>query len=253
MPVDEGKTRYDSTMAPYYVKYRKIPEPIVEWVVRAGQITPGSRVLDLAAGTGNLANQLARVSRRVTGVEVSKSFIAAARASATELGVRTEYVQGDANQFEIGGEPYDCVTLCQAFHWLQPAAVIRCIHRALDENGLLFVIDSNVRLPVSHPLRELFSDECNQSVGAAMYRTTRSLLEPTADGRFFAVVTSFRYTESRRIDLNYARAYHANPPNYWYTQARELADVPPGQFAATVNWLGVMFAPRSVSNAPSEE
>ena len=62
-------------------------------------VGPGTRVLDLACGKGELVCRWAEwFGASGTGVDLSEVFLAAARARATELGVtdRITFVHGDA-------------------------------------------------------------------------------------------------------------------------------------------------------------
>jgi SAM-dependent methyltransferase len=58
-------------------------------------LTPGARVLDVACGDGRLALELARRGYRVTGVDISEEFLAAARRSAGDEGLAVEWRQSD--------------------------------------------------------------------------------------------------------------------------------------------------------------
>jgi SAM-dependent methyltransferase len=63
---------------------------------------PGTRMLDLACGSGELLCTWARDHQITgTGVDISTVFIAAARARATELGVdgQVSFVHGDATGY----------------------------------------------------------------------------------------------------------------------------------------------------------
>jgi SAM-dependent methyltransferase len=58
-------------------------------------LAPGARVLDVACGDGRLALELARRGYRVTGVDISEDFLAAARRSAGDEGLAVEWRQSD--------------------------------------------------------------------------------------------------------------------------------------------------------------
>jgi SAM-dependent methyltransferase len=59
------------------------------------RLAPGTRVLDVPCGDGRLALDLAARGSRVTGVDVSSDFLAAARASARERGLDVAWRQSD--------------------------------------------------------------------------------------------------------------------------------------------------------------
>jgi len=74
---------------------------------RALNPPPGTRILDLACGTGEMLCTWARDHAATgTGVDISTVFIAGARARAVELGVEDQvsFVHGDASGY-VASEP----------------------------------------------------------------------------------------------------------------------------------------------------
>jgi demethylmenaquinone methyltransferase / 2-methoxy-6-polyprenyl-1,4-benzoquinol methylase len=71
--------------------------------VRQLQLSPGSRVADLACGTGDLCRELAAVGLRPIGVDLSFGMLAASRTSAPLL-------QGDALSAPFGSGRLDGIT-----------------------------------------------------------------------------------------------------------------------------------------------
>lgn len=61
---------------------------------------PGERWLDLACGTGAVAERLARAGARVTGIDFAVPLIETARRRAAEAGLEIEYEVGDAEHLE---------------------------------------------------------------------------------------------------------------------------------------------------------
>lgn len=59
------------------------------------RLAPGMKVLDVPCGDGRLALELAERGCRVTGVDISPEFLAAARASAQERGLDVSWRQAD--------------------------------------------------------------------------------------------------------------------------------------------------------------
>ncbi|HEU0038937.1 MAG TPA: class I SAM-dependent methyltransferase, partial [Verrucomicrobiae bacterium] len=59
-------------------------------------LQPGSRVLDVACGTGNLAVLAARRACVVSGIDIAANLIDQARARAAAEGLRIDYREGDA-------------------------------------------------------------------------------------------------------------------------------------------------------------
>jgi 2-polyprenyl-3-methyl-5-hydroxy-6-metoxy-1,4-benzoquinol methylase len=70
---------------------------------------PGSRVLDLACGTGNLAVLAARSGGVVSGIDIARNLIGQARARATADGLRIDFQEGDAEALPYGAGQFDLV------------------------------------------------------------------------------------------------------------------------------------------------
>ncbi|MDZ4057293.1 MAG: class I SAM-dependent methyltransferase [Polynucleobacter sp.] len=229
-------------MALKYVEHRKIPEPIIRWVVSAAQISGTTRVLDVGTGTGHLANSLASVSSFVTGLDISEHMLSKARATARDQGVNVSYILGDANTEITAARKYDVVTLCQALHWLNPDTIARSVKNVLCEQGCVLVIASNVTLPLRHPLRELFSSEQTKCV-TKMIDEISNVFEGRITGTAqFTTTETFLFEERRPIDLNYAQAYHSRHRAYWRKLSDVIDHVPVNELDGDVSWFGVKFS-----------
>lgn len=80
---------------------------------RLGYLQPGTRLLDLACGHGEMLSRWAqRYGIRGMGVDMNQAFIATARQRAEELGVvaQVEFVQEDAAQHSQALRIYDVVS-----------------------------------------------------------------------------------------------------------------------------------------------
>ncbi len=108
-----------------------------------GYLQPGSRLLDLACGRGELLSRWAeRYGIIGTGVDISPTFIEAARQRAAELGVgsQVEFIQADAVQYAPDLHSYDVVSCLGAMEiGGSTSATITLMRRALknDRAGLL--------------------------------------------------------------------------------------------------------------------
>jgi len=145
-------SRYDQSMARDYLDHRPFPRAIAERIVALGRVNRTTPVLDLAAGPGNLALELARHSDRVTAMELSRGFVAAARAEASARGVKLGLVHENCNRLPQHDGRYDAITISQALHWLDDVAVAKGVSRCLDRDGSFFVVHGALSLPHIHPL-----------------------------------------------------------------------------------------------------
>ncbi len=99
--------------------------PVLEWLAPK----PGERILDLGCGDGVLTEIIAKAGATVTGVDMSDSFLEAARAR----GLDVRRMDGQALVFD--GE-FDAVFSNAALHWMTEAeSVVAGVNRALKPGG----------------------------------------------------------------------------------------------------------------------
>jgi len=79
-------------------------------VLRAAGVGPGDELLDVAAGTGNLAIAAARLGAIVTASDLTPAMIEKGRARADAEGVVLEWVEADAEDLPFEDERFDAVT-----------------------------------------------------------------------------------------------------------------------------------------------
>ena len=118
---------------------------IAGYVAQAGSdfisrlaIKPGSRVLDVACGTGNTAIPLARGGAIVTGVDIASNLIEQARARAAKEGVKVTFEEGDAEQLKFGDGSFDAITtMFGAMFAPRPERVVSEFLRVCRPGGLI--------------------------------------------------------------------------------------------------------------------
>jgi ubiquinone/menaquinone biosynthesis C-methylase UbiE len=85
-------------------------QPCAEHLVDAADLVGGSRVLDVATGSGNLAIAAARCATRVTGVDYVPELLERARTRAAAEGFDIGFEEGDAEQLPFEDASFDAVT-----------------------------------------------------------------------------------------------------------------------------------------------
>jgi SAM-dependent methyltransferase len=93
--------------------YQRITETITDIhdiVVERLAPAPGDRWLDLATGTGAVAEKAAAAGARVTGLDLAPVLIETAKERAAELGLDIEYVVGDVERLELADASFDKVS-----------------------------------------------------------------------------------------------------------------------------------------------
>ena len=81
-------------------------------LVNACSIRPGHRVLDVAAGTGNVAIRAAMKGASVVACDLTPEHFTRGRVGAAAAGVDLEWIQGDAEALPFDDSAFDVVTSC---------------------------------------------------------------------------------------------------------------------------------------------
>jgi len=112
------------------------PEEAVEFLVRELGLGSGTKVLDLAAGTGKFTALLVPTGAEVVAVEPVKEMGDQLRASVEGV----EVLEGTAEAIPLPDGSLDVVTVAQAFHWFEPDAALSEIARVLRPRGGLAMV-----------------------------------------------------------------------------------------------------------------
>jgi len=125
------------------------------WRERAAdlaRVRPGSRALDVATGTGDLAIELARRGAEVTGLDFSEPMLELARGKAPGL----DWIQGDALELPYGDGEFDAVTVgFGARNFSDLDRGLREMARVTSPGGRVVVLE--ITTPQKPPLSTFFS------------------------------------------------------------------------------------------------
>ena len=107
------------------------------------RLPAGSRVLEVAPGPGYFAIELAKLGmHRVTGLDISNSFIRIARRNAAKSGVEVDFEQGDAGNMPFKDDSFDFLFCRAAFkNFSRPIDALKEMHRVLKPGGRALIID----------------------------------------------------------------------------------------------------------------
>jgi ubiquinone/menaquinone biosynthesis C-methylase UbiE len=81
-------------------------------LVDACRLSRGQRVLDVAAGTGNVAIRAATAGAAVVASDLTPENFEAGRRAARAAGVEVKWIEGDAEALPFEDEEFDVVTSC---------------------------------------------------------------------------------------------------------------------------------------------
>ncbi|HET9525148.1 MAG TPA: class I SAM-dependent methyltransferase [Pyrinomonadaceae bacterium] len=100
------------------------------------ELKPGSKVLDVACGTGNLALPAARLGADVTGVDIAPNLVEQARATAAREGLSARFDEGDAEALPYADASFDAaVTMYGAMFAPRPELVAAELKRVTKPGG----------------------------------------------------------------------------------------------------------------------
>lgn len=109
----------------------------------ADRLKPGAQVLEVAPGPGYLAIEIAKMGDyRVSGLDISHSFVRIAAENARKAGVSVDFRHGDASHMPFPDESFDFVVCRAAFkNFSDPVSALNEIHRVLVHGGQASIID----------------------------------------------------------------------------------------------------------------
>jgi SAM-dependent methyltransferase len=139
LPIEQIKRNMRATwMAGDFGVVAKTISGGAEAFIQRLNIPPGSRVLDVACGTGNTAIPLARSGCIVTGVDIATNLLEQARARTAAEGLSINFDEGDAEALPYADASFDAVTtMFGAMFAPRPELVASEFARVLKPGGLL--------------------------------------------------------------------------------------------------------------------
>jgi ubiquinone/menaquinone biosynthesis C-methylase UbiE len=158
----------------------------------------GSAVLEVAPGPGFLSIELARTGKyRVTGLDISKTFVEIAQANAREANVSIDFQQGNASDMPFANMQFDFIICTAAFkNFTQPVQAMIEMHRVLRPGGRALISDLRrdaSRADVDQLVREMNQNRVNAFMTRSAFHMMLLKTAYTTDEiRRFAAQTPFR-------------------------------------------------------------
>jgi demethylmenaquinone methyltransferase/2-methoxy-6-polyprenyl-1,4-benzoquinol methylase len=124
-----------------------LQEPVMRRVVRALNLPPGSRGLDVGCGVGLQAVLLAEAvgaAGHVTGIDLSHEFLDCARSIAEKAGIseQVSFQEGDMNNLPFDDDAFDWVwsANCVGYAPGEPLPVLKELARVVKPGGSVIIL-----------------------------------------------------------------------------------------------------------------
>jgi len=126
------RSRSFETVAAEYERHRPdYPEEALRLAMDELGLEPGSRVLDVGAGTGKLTRGLVALGFEVAAVEPGAPMLEQLRQAVPEA----EALEGPAEAIPLPDGSVDAAFAGQAFHWFDPGRALPELHRVIRSGG----------------------------------------------------------------------------------------------------------------------
>ncbi len=146
-------TWYDAESGRRYEQGRPgYPAALSELLTDQLQLRAGSRLADLAAGTGKLTRRLVETPAQVTAVEPMPGM----RAQLCRRAPEAQLIAARAELLPLASGSVDGVTVAQAFHWFDVPRASAELRRVLRPGGRLVLV-TNKRHAARPWVRELWA------------------------------------------------------------------------------------------------
>jgi len=130
-------TWYAKTTLKDLKRHKLIAKQLVE------KIPANGKVLEIAPGPGYFCIELAKLGNfKITGLDISKSFVEIARKNAAEAGLHIDFQEGNASAMPFEDNTFD-FTFCQAAfkNFSEPVKAISEMYRVLRPRGVSVIAD----------------------------------------------------------------------------------------------------------------
>ena len=145
---EELRCLFDGVAGLYDATRQSYPVQLVDAVCASAGVGPGSDVLEIGCGTGQLTLQLAGRGFNLTAIDVGAAMIQAARRNVADpmAGFQVCSFEDFADS-----EHFDLIVSATAFHWVDPDIGLAKAAWLLRPGGWLALLTSEERYP--EPLR----------------------------------------------------------------------------------------------------
>src|SRR4051812_13187241 len=156
-PVTELKDRLKATwMTGSYDVFSRYMEPGAEKFFERLGLTPGTRLLDVGCGSGQLALIAARKGMEVTGCDIATNWLEMARGRAEAEGLPVVFEEGDAESLPYDNGAFDAVvSLVGAMFAPRPSLVAEELTRVCRPGGMIAMANWTAEGFVGHMFKTI--------------------------------------------------------------------------------------------------
>jgi ubiquinone/menaquinone biosynthesis C-methylase UbiE len=147
----------------------------------SGEFPDGATVLEVAPGPGFHAIELARTGTfRVTGLDISHTFVDLANDRARQEGVTVDFRRGDVADMPFAADSFDLVVCQAAFkNFTRPFDALNEMHRVLRSGGTAVIQDLRSNASAAEIAQEVAAMRLSR-LNAFMVRRTLGMLRRRA-------------------------------------------------------------------------
>ncbi len=132
------RTLFDDVAKLYASSRPSYPAEIVDLLVTTAGLGPGSPVLEVGCGTGQLTKDLAHRGFDLTAIDIGPAMIAAARHHVADAGI--SFRVSSFEDFAAADSSFDLIVSATAFHWIDPEVRFRKSAQLLRPGGWLALL-----------------------------------------------------------------------------------------------------------------
>ena len=123
-----------------------------------------AKILDIGCGTGRHSIELAKRGYSLTGIDLSDSMLAKAKAKAIDAGVSVDFIKKDARDFSFGDSFNIAIMLCEGGFSLMETdemnfKILENAYNSLQKGGKLIFTNLNGLFPLFHSVKDFLDSK----------------------------------------------------------------------------------------------
>lgn len=187
----------------------------------ASDLPAGSSILEVAPGPGYFAIELAKLGDyRVTGLDISKTFVEIADRNAKEANVAVSFRQGNASDMPFESESFDFILCRAAFkNFADPVGALREMYRVLQPGGRGLIIDLSKTASagkIAQEVDQMGLNAINKMITKLALKSLRNRAYTASQFQEFFSRTNFHTAEIREDRIGFEIRFKAAQSAHGY-------------------------------------